>query len=331
MRQKVSWVVILSALALLAGANLARAQSSVAVTFTSVITGQTIDARSSPAQVTSDDESALQSKGYTEIGTISASMKSKKTDADIAQQLQAAILQKAAEAGGDFVRFTKTAETGTTGKNKNMVVSEGTVWRNDPQLAQNLVISDLANRVLANVMAEHPGASTDEIMADIFSTPAKPADSTPASPSAGTQTSPNAGIPLSSMLGKGIDSAEIKTSLSSLGTPQINKSSAGDYYSFQAEGVSLKFDTQNKLDAIFYYSEGADGFQQYKGDLPLGLTFQLTRKEIESILGPPDNSGGGATNIWTYYSSKGIGITYNTTQSDDLEARIHYISISAVR
>ncbi len=97
MRQKVSLVVILSALALLAGANLACAQSGVAVNFTSVITGQTIDARSSPAQVTSDDESALESKGYVEIGTISASVKSKKTDVDIAQQLKAAILQKAAK------------------------------------------------------------------------------------------------------------------------------------------------------------------------------------------------------------------------------------------
>jgi hypothetical protein len=328
MRQKVSLIVILSALALLAGAKLACAQSGVAVNFTSVVTGQTIDARSSPAQVTSDDESALESKGYVEIGTISASVKSKKTDVDIAQQLKAAILQKAAEAGGDVVLFTKTAETGTTGKNKNMVVSEGTVWRNDPQLAQSIAISDIASAIVAKEYEKNPNATPEEFAADIFGTPATQPDS--------TQASPNAGTPLSSMLGQGIDSAEIKTWLSSLGTPEIDKTSAGDNYSFKSEGVYLQFNTQDKLDAIFLYSEGVGGFQQYKGDLPFGLTFQLTRKEVENILGPPDGSDNdydvpaiSKTNIFANYSSKDIGITYNTKESNDLEARIYQILIRA--
>ncbi len=138
------------------------------------------------------------------------------------------------------------------------------------------------------------------------------------------------------MLGQGIDSAEIKTWLSSLGTPEIDKTSSGDNYSFKSEGVYLQFNTQDKLDAIFLYSEGVGGFQQYKGDLPFGLTFQLTRKEVENILGPPDGSDNdydvpaiSKTNIFANYSSKDISITYNTKQSNDLEARIYQILIRA--
>lgn len=320
MRQRVHRGMFLLAVIFLVGTNLARAQHGVAVTFTSDITWKTLDARSSSAQVTSDDESVLKSKGYAKIGTITASIETKKADTDIAQQLEAAILQKAAEAGGDFVRFTKTAETETTGKKKTMVVSEGSVWRNDADLAKMMDLLGLAANGVAKDMQKEIGNADD--LAAMVGAPAKQADS--------TQASPNVGTTFSSMLGKKIDSDEVKTWLSSLGAPEIDRSSGTCYYNFKSTGISLKLDAQDELDTIVLYAEGADGFQQYKGDLPLGLTFQLTRKEIEGILGPPDSSGGGAINIWTSYLSKGLVITYNTKRSDDVEARVYDISISAV-
>jgi hypothetical protein len=81
-------------------------QSSGEATFTPTIS-QKVDARSGPAKVTSDDESALASKGYVKIGVISASQPGKKENPDITRQLESAILRKAAEAGGDVVRFNK--------------------------------------------------------------------------------------------------------------------------------------------------------------------------------------------------------------------------------
>ena len=89
------------------------AQSESQATFTASIT-QKVDARSSPAKVTSEEDSALTSKGYVLIGRIRASQPGKKTDAEVTKQMESAILRKASEAGGDFVRFSKEGAIETT-------------------------------------------------------------------------------------------------------------------------------------------------------------------------------------------------------------------------
>jgi ankyrin repeat protein len=81
-------------------------QSADLATFAPAIQ-QKLEARSAPAKITNDDESALASKGYVKIGTISASQPGNRANAAATEQLQTAILRKAAEAGGDFVRFSK--------------------------------------------------------------------------------------------------------------------------------------------------------------------------------------------------------------------------------
>ncbi len=94
------------------------AQSGIQAKFTAI--GQKLEARPSAAQATSDDESALASKGYVEIGRISASQPGKKSDAKLTERMEAAILQKAGEAGGDVVRFSREGapETNEVAKTK---------------------------------------------------------------------------------------------------------------------------------------------------------------------------------------------------------------------
>lgn len=75
---------------------------------------QKLDARPAPAKVTTEDESVLPGKGYVEIGTISASQPGKKANAEVTNLLETAILKKAAEAGGDVVRFRKEGVAETT-------------------------------------------------------------------------------------------------------------------------------------------------------------------------------------------------------------------------
>jgi hypothetical protein len=159
---------------------------------------QKVNARSDPAKVTGEEESVLTSKRYVRIGTIRATQPGKKGDADVMQEIERAILKKAAEAGGDVVRFSsegtpevvdvptgktktkkiclKTAmglglptytksciatsagpqcstsvfqgpvercvEFGTEEipitRKEHRLVSEGTVWRNDPKLAADI-------------------------------------------------------------------------------------------------------------------------------------------------------------------------------------------------
>ncbi|MEN6433581.1 MAG: hypothetical protein ABFD06_12070 [Smithella sp.] len=91
---------------------------------------------------------------------------------------------------------------------------------------------------------------------------------------------------LSSMLDKNINGDEIQRWLSKVGdSPAINKfAGICFFYDFKQKGISLRFDTNGTLTDIFLYSEGADGFRQYKGELPFKLSFILSRKEVESIL-----------------------------------------------
>jgi YVTN family beta-propeller protein len=83
---------------------------------------QKVDARPVPAKVTGEGESALTSKSYVQIGRIHAFQPGKKGNAEVVQELEAAILKKAAEAGGDVVRFSSEGAPETldvpTGKTK---------------------------------------------------------------------------------------------------------------------------------------------------------------------------------------------------------------------
>jgi len=126
MRQRIFWALAFVAVVPFLLGNLAKAQSDIQPAFTPTI-DQKLDARSVPTKVTSDDESSLISKGYVKIGTISASQPGKKENPEITRQLESAILQKAAEAGGDVVRFISEGE--------------GTVWRYDPKLAADIAFA----------------------------------------------------------------------------------------------------------------------------------------------------------------------------------------------
>jgi len=83
---------------------------------------QKVDARTAPAKGTTDDANTLTGKGYVEIGTIHASRPGKSASAEATQQLKSAVLQKAAQAGADVVRFSREGAPETievpTGKTK---------------------------------------------------------------------------------------------------------------------------------------------------------------------------------------------------------------------
>jgi hypothetical protein len=82
------------------------AQSETQATFTPA-TDYRFEARSVPAKVTGEADSALASKSYVKIGTVHAEQPGKKARAEVTNQLESAILQKASEAGGDVVSLYK--------------------------------------------------------------------------------------------------------------------------------------------------------------------------------------------------------------------------------
>jgi len=106
------------------------AQSGVPAEFKPTF-DQKVDARPVPAKVTSEMEAALAGSGYIEIGTVSASQAGDLTNPQIVMQLESAVLQRAADAGGDLVRLTQSAEVEdrevSTGKRTEKLCSH---WRN---------------------------------------------------------------------------------------------------------------------------------------------------------------------------------------------------------
>ena len=174
-----------AALLMLLCPMIGRAQSDVQTLFKPTVE-QKLDARSAPAKVTTEAASALSSKGYVMIGSISASLPGDMASAEVTQRLDAAIVSKAGEAGGDVVRFDREGALGSTlaetGSKKGsclktqtryvwhrddtgvrngpafsvcdesanvpiyglvpILISEGTVWRNDPKLAAYFALPD---------------------------------------------------------------------------------------------------------------------------------------------------------------------------------------------
>ncbi len=113
MRVSVITVVLFAAamaVALWPACGWAAKHESVQAEFTPTMSQQ-FSARSSPARATIDDDTTMMSKGYFKIGTISAKHEGKKGGEKITDELEAAILRKAAEAGGDYVRFIKEGES----------------------------------------------------------------------------------------------------------------------------------------------------------------------------------------------------------------------------
>ena len=65
----------------------------------------------------------------------------------------------------------------------------------------------------------------------------------------------------------------------------------GEYdYTFEEHGFSFTF-TDNVLAVIMLYSAGKDDFAEYAYDVPHGLKFGMTNKEVHTLLGPGIESG----------------------------------------
>jgi hypothetical protein len=104
----------------------------------------------------------------------------------------------------------------------------------------------------------------------------------------------------------------------------------GFFHSWKSKGISLWFNERNRLQTIFLYAEGADGFRQYRGELPGGLRFADTRGDVEKKLGKPEEVGGeGVIAFWADYKSKGILVAYVSKDVSDLKNGIHHIVVYA--
>jgi hypothetical protein len=99
---------------------------------------------------------------------------------------------------------------------------------------------------------------------------------------------------LLSLLGKTIDDPaveELKRELEA----EPSRSTVEDrhYLNFEERGLSLATDETSRIESIFLYAEGRDGYRQYRGNMPHGLAFDVDREASRRMLGQPSDTGGG--------------------------------------
>lgn len=102
----------------------------------------------------------------------------------------------------------------------------------------------------------------------------------------------------------------------------------GLVYLCKSKGVELHLGgTKGTVLHIILFAQGADGYSQYQGELPYGLSWSDTRAEVERKLGSGKSVGQGNLLYSVLYEDLGLEVQYDTPSTEDLSARIYYIVI----
>jgi hypothetical protein len=131
------------------------------------------------------------------------------------------------------------------------------------------------------------------------------------------------------IIGQKQDSPGLRELLHTVKTrPEISKFSDCYFHSYKEHGISLRFNTRGRVDAVILYAEGADGYGQYAGDPPYGIHLTDTRADVEQKLGEAPKSGPGVNwPFWVTYPDLGLHVTYWGKSPTDLSNRIHHLLI----
>jgi hypothetical protein len=109
---------------------------------------------------------------------------------------------------------------------------------------------------------------------------------------------------------------------------------SGDIYC-KADGFNVNLDSELRVRSVTLYNEENGGFSQYQGDLPYGLTWDMSYNDVINELGAPDERrGGNGLEVELVYNNLGSDkITVTTTATHDnpdylADAGLHMIDVS---
>jgi len=121
-------------------------------------------------------------------------------------------------------------------------------------------------------------------------------------------------------------------------------SSVSQFQLCQGVGMALWIDPAQKINTVYLYAQGENGFAAYKGVMPFGLAFKDTMADVEQKFGQPKvvqapqagwtpglpDAGGSPDRIhyWAVYERFGVTIVYNTPFANDKNASIHSILVT---
>jgi len=94
------------------------------------------------------------------------------------------------------------------------------------------------------------------------------------------------------------------------------------FYNFKSAGISLCFmkeDESLKLDCIWVYNGGIDGFAQFKGRVPFELSLDMTNADVVEKLGEPQGKPlrGNVIAMFVDYKKLGLQIDFVGKSYDD--------------
>jgi hypothetical protein len=133
---------------------------------------------------------------------------------------------------------------------------------------------------------------------------------------------------LQALLGRHLKSKEIQDFLKTLkGKRQIDKFDTLYFYTYKEHGMDLRFNKDDTLITLFFFGKDED-HNEYKGPLPIGLSFNDTLSDVERKLGKPTNSGGRAgAEYEASYPKLGISVTY-ADKHHSSDSRIKHIVLT---
>lgn len=121
-------------------------------------------------------------------------------------------------------------------------------------------------------------------------------------------------------------------------------SSMGQFHMCDTAGMALWTSQDQKIETVYLYPNRSDGFEAYKGTLPLGLSADDTMASVEDkfgqpkvdqapqagwVPGMPDASGTpDHVHYWAVYKRFGVSIVYNSPSATDKGSTIYTILVS---
>lgn len=96
---------------------------------------------------------------------------------------------------------------------------------------------------------------------------------------------------LKDLLGLSYDKLASSKEFIGIRLPDIERIEDQSYLSIHDRGVSFVFPDNRTIGAVQLHSQGHEGFSGYADALPAGLSFNMSREEVQKLLGKPDRSG----------------------------------------
>lgn len=85
-------------------------------------------------------------------------------------------------------------------------------------------------------------------------------------------------------------------------------------------GFSLVLSDEGTVEAVHLYSEGHQGNAAFRGQIPCGLSFDMSRVDVRNLLGQPDNFSEGGIE-----SALGTYPPWDSYRRADFELHVEYI------